>query len=164
MKTIVIDDYLDKDVYDMMYKMYQNTKAGSDVKRTMFDYDPTPQIADLINEFNNKREYDKLAKFIHTAATPPNYHHKVHDEAEFKIMSAIVYIGPEKAPGTTFYIDGKEDTIEWKPNRLMVFCGETNVTWHDYKSDDHMRFTYNYFLIDPTKVENETYKNYIIRL
>ena len=67
MKTIVIDDYLDKDVYDMLYKMYQSTKAGSDVKRTMFDHDPTPQIADLINEFTNKREYDKLAKFIHTA-------------------------------------------------------------------------------------------------
>ena len=49
--------------------MYQSTKAGSDVKRTMFDHDPTPQIADLINEFTNKREYDKLAKFIHTAAT-----------------------------------------------------------------------------------------------
>ena len=59
MKTIVIDDYLDKGLYDMLYKMYQSTKVGDDVKRTMFDHDPTPQIADLINEFTNKREYDK---------------------------------------------------------------------------------------------------------
>lgn len=164
MKTLVIDSYLPHETHYMLYKMYQNTEVESDVKRTMFDYDPTPQIADLINQFDSTREYTKLAKFIHTAATPPNYHHKIHDEAEFKIMSAIVYIGPDKAPGTTFYVDGKEETIEWKPNRLMVFCGETGVTWHDYKSDHNMRFTYNYFLIDPTKVENEAYKNHILRL
>jgi len=164
MERIIIDNYLDKNVYDMLYKMYQDTTTESDVKRTLFDYDPTPEIAELIHLFGYKRKYNDLAKFIHTAATPPNYHHKIHDEAEFKIMSAIVYIGPEKAPGTTFYIDGEEQTVGWKPNRLMVFCGETDVTWHDYKSDDNMRFTYNYFLIDPTKVKNEAYKNHIIRL
>lgn len=102
MERIIIDDYLDKNVYDMLYKMYQSAKTGSDVKRTMFDYDPTPEIAELIYLFSHKRNYDKLAKFIHTAATPPNYHHRIHDEAEFKIMSAIVYIGPEKA--TRHYI------------------------------------------------------------
>ena len=74
--------------------------------------------------------------------------------------------------GTKFYI--KEGTIfeypdrdfytiydhevEWKPNRLMIFCGESGVTWHDYKSDGKMRFTYNYFLVDPTKIKNEVYK------
>lgn len=33
---------------------------------------------------------------------------------------------------------------------------------NDYKSDDNMRFTYNYFLVDPTKIENETYKNHVL--
>ena len=40
----------------MLYKMYQSAKAGSDVKRTMFDYDPTPEIAELIYLFSHKRE------------------------------------------------------------------------------------------------------------
>ena len=46
----------------------------------------------------------------------------------------------------------------------MIFCGETGVTWHDYKSSDETRYTYNYFLVDPTKIENEAYKDHCIRV
>ncbi len=162
MEIIVRDNHLPQKAYDLLYQKYQECKPQKAVHREFFSYDPTPDIGEYINHFNRKRGYRKLGKFIHTAATPPNFHHDKHCEAEFKIMSAIVYIGPEEAPGTTFYIDGKEQTIEWKPNRLMIFCGETDVTWHDYKSADQMRFTYNYFLVDPTKIKNETYKNYVL--
>lgn len=161
-KIIVKDNYLPQQTFSLLYSKYQQSQQQKEVAREFFDYDPTPDIAHYINYFDRKRGYNKLGKFIHTAATPPNFHHPKHYEAEFKIMSAIVYIGPEEAPGTTFYIDGKEETIDWKPNRLMIFCGETDVTWHDYKSGNHTRFTYNYFLVDPTKVKNEAYKNYIL--
>jgi len=161
---IVKDNYLPQQTFSLLYTHYQKVQLKKEVDRKFFSSDPTPDIAEFINYFDKKRGYNKLGKFIHTAATPPNFHHPKHYEAEFKIMSAIVYIGPEEAPGTTFYIDGKEETIEWKPNRLMIFCGETDVTWHDYKSADQIRFTYNYFLVDPTKIENESYKNNIIRM
>jgi len=164
MEIIIRDNYLPQQTFSLLYTHYQKVQLKKEVDRKFFSSDLTPGIAEFINYFGRKRGYRKLGKFIHTAATPPNFHHPKHYEAEFKIMSAIVYIGPEKAPGTTFYINGKEETIEWKPNRLMVFCGETNVTWHDYKSADQMRFTYNYFLVDPTKIQNESYKNNIIRM
>ena len=162
MEIIIRDNYLSQQTFSLLYTHYQKVQLKKEVDRKFFLSDPTPDIAHYINYFNKKRGYNKLGKFIHTAATPPNFHHPKHYEAEFKIMSAIVYIGPEEAPGTTFYIDGKEETIEWKPNRLMIFCGETDVTWHDYKSADQMRFTYNYFLVDPTKIQNPDYKKHVL--
>ena len=160
MKIIIKDDFLHQDTYNSLYKKYMTTEIKDEVQREFFDYDPTPEIAQYINEFDKHRPYEKLGRFIHTAATPSNFHHKKHDEAEFKIMSAIVYIAPKKSYGT-FYLDEKVE-VEWKPNRLMIFCGETNVTWHDYRSHDGMRFTYNYFLVDPTKIKNKEYLNYVI--
>lgn len=162
MEIIIRDNYLPQQTFSLLYTHYQKVQLKKEVDRKFFLSDPTPDIAHYINYFNKKRGYNKLGKFIHTAATPPNFHHPKHYEAEFKIMSAIVYIGPEEAPGTTFYINGKEETIEWKPNRLMIFCGETDVTWHDYKSADQMRFTYNYFLVDPTKIQNPDYKKHVL--
>lgn len=161
MEIIVKDNYLPELTFAMLQRKYNQCTSSNQVQREIFSHDPTPQIAELINHFTKKRGYKKLAKFIHTAATPANFHHKIHDEAEFKIMSAIVYVGPKVSHGTTFYLE-EQFEIEWKPNRLMVFCGETNVTWHDYKSADKMRFTYNYFLVDPTKVLNETYRNNLL--
>jgi hypothetical protein len=160
-QIIVRDNFLSGEVYSMLYGKYKSTVVKEKVERYFFDYDPTPEISQYLNFFTKKRGYNKLAKFIHTAATPPNFYHKMHDEAEFKIMSAIVYIAPETSHGTTFCMD-KRFEIEWKPNRLMIFCGETDVTWHYYKSMDKMRFTYNYFLVDPTKIKNKEYLNYVI--
>jgi len=153
------DNYLPQDTYEMLYGKYMRTQLkDNEVHREFFDYDPTPEIANYINFFNKKRGYKKLAKWIHTAATPSNFQHKVHCDADFKIMSAIVYIAPEESYGTSFYLKEQFD-IEWKPNRLVVFCGEDDVTWHDYKSSDGMRFTYNYFLVDPTKIQRPDWKN-----
>lgn len=164
MEIIVRDNYLPQKTFNLLYHDFLNCQQKNDIQRKFFDYDPTPDIAHLLNHFNEKRGYRKLAKFIHTAATPANFQHPLHDEAEFKIMSAIVYVGPKQSHGTRFKLEDEEFEIEWKPNRLMVFCGKTGVTWHDYKSADQMRFTYNYFLVDPTKIQNEAYKNNTIRM
>ena len=162
MNTIIVkDNYLPPKTFNLLYNKYQECQQKNEIIREFFYQDPTPDIANFINHFDKKRGYRKLGKFIHTAATPPNFDHPKHYEAEFKIMSAIIYVGPEKAPGTTFYLDEKIE-IEWKPNRLMIFCGETDVTWHDYKSSDELRFTYNYFLVDPTQIQNKDYKDKVI--
>ena len=162
MELIVRDNYLPPKTFNLLYSKYQECQQKKEIQRDFFDYDPTPEIGHLINHFHEKRGYRKLAKFIHTAATPPNFQHPLHDEADFKIMSAVVYIGPSHSHGTRFKLADEEFEVEWKPNRLMVFCGKTGVTWHDYKSDGLQRFTYNYFLVDPTKITNETYKNHCI--
>ena len=163
MEIIVKDDYLSPEMFDMLYTKAQELNPIDSMERSFFTEDPTPELAQYINHFTKKRGYRELSKLVHINATPPNFDHPLHDEATFKIMSAIIYLGPEVSHGTTFYMDEQID-IEWKPNRLMIFCGETGVTWHDFKSGDHVRHTYNYFLCDPTQVQNETIKNTLLRL
>ena len=158
----VIDNFLsDKDFKILTGNLFDKN-ADNEVERIFCNYDPTPQVADLLDEFSDHRQYKELKKFIHYAITPPNFKHHMHDEAPFKIMSAIIYLHPEENYGTTLYHQDEVVEVEWKPNRLMVFCGETGVTWHDYKSSS-IRYTYNYFLVDPTQILNEEYKKYVIK-
>ena len=163
MEIIVKDNFLSEKIFNKLvdecafsFKFVSNEK----VHRQFLEEDITPEIGDLFSSFTKHREYDHLRKFIHYAYTPPDFKHDVHYDAEFKIMSAIVYLTPEENYGTTFYLQGEKIEIPWKPNRLMAFCGETDVTWHDYKSSEG-RLTYNYFLVDSTKVQNEEYKKNI---
>jgi len=160
----VIDNYLDKKTFDSFTDELRGIKLEDDeVYRRFFNYDPTPQIGNLIEKFETRRSYGPYKKLIHFAVTPANFIHKEHDEAEFKIMSGIVYLSPEKNIGTTLvdYRTNEKITLDWKPNRLMTFCGLDDITWHYYESTD-IRFTYNYFLVDPDKIENEEWKQYVI--
>lgn len=138
---------------------------SGEIYRPWLDHDPTPEIADTFKDFDRHREFETLHPFIHYAVTPHHFVHKVHDEATFKIMSAILYVAPEYNVGTILHDKFENPTesieVEWEPNTLMVFCGESNVTWHHYESFDQ-RFTYNYFLVDPSKIKDEEYKTYVI--
>ena len=169
MEIIIKDNFLSEKIFNKLINecpfyaedlYYKNNGKSKKVHRQFLEKDITPEIGDLFNTFTKHREYNNLQKFIHYAYTPLDFKHDVHYDAEFKIMSAIVYLTPEENYGTTFYLQGEKIEIPWKPNRLMAFCGETNVTWHDYKSNEG-RLTYNYFLVDSTKVQNEEYKKNI---
>ena len=163
---IVIDDFLDTKTFNQLRDdIVGRQPPKPKVYREWFKEDPTPQIQDLLKEFDLKRECENPKRWIHYAVTPKDFLHPIHDEAPFKIMSAIIYLSPKENIGTTL-IDRtgskpEKLTVEWKPNRLMVFCGITDLTWHYYESMD-TRYTYNYFLVDPTMIENEEYKNYVI--
>lgn len=160
---LIIDDFLPPDEFDKICKMAKCVPAPKEdlVQRHFFTEDPTPQVAELLNYFSEKRGYRSLKKFIHYAVTKGDEVHPIHVDAPFKIMSAVLYLHPEKNLGTRVYKDRDGEPlidVEWKPNRMFVFCGKDNVTWHDYRSTG-TRYTYNYFLIDPTQVENPEYKN-----
>ena len=168
----VYKDFLDKDTFN---KLKDNILNDEDLNKHDFDtgqyrkflnYDPTPQIADKLKDFDKHRSYEELKSFIHYAVTPKNFIHVVHDEAAYKIMSAIIYLSPEVSCGTFLHDKFENPTetieVEWEPNSLMVFCGEKNVTWHHFESKDAHRYTYNYFLVDPTKIKKQEYKKYAI--
>lgn len=168
---ITIDDFLPEQTFEKMREDAMKIQStDNEMTRQLFNYDPTPQIGSILRTFmDNKgvkiRKFDanSLKKFIHFAVTPRDFVHKKHIEAEFKIMSAVLYLGPETNIGTRLYetVDSEEYIeVEWKPNRLVVFCGHDN-TWHDFASTD-TRYTYNYFLVDSTVVQNEDYKNNLI--
>lgn len=167
---ICIDDYLPEMKFSELRNKAMSVEYFEDkVSREIFKYDPTPQLEFLLEIFNQredipKREYRELKKFIHFAVTPANFIHKMHIEAPFKIMSAVLYLGPDENRGTRLYKtpDGEPFEIEWKPNRLFVFCGYDH-TFHDYLSTS-VRYTYNYFLVDKPTVENPEYKENLLDL
>lgn len=169
---ISIDNFLPQEQFEKLREGALDVDVMEDkVSRQLFNYDPTPTIEKLIRTFLKAKEtmgvdvrsYSELKKFIHYAITPPNFEHQMHIEAPFKIMSAVLYLGPEKNIGTRLYKtpdDKNPVEVEWKPNRLFVFCGYDH-TWHDYASTE-TRYTYNYFLVDPNVVENREYKDNLI--
>jgi hypothetical protein len=160
---IVIDDFMPEYMIQYHLKKAQEVDSGDLVGRKILDYDPMPRVADLLEKFSIRRQYNELGKFIHYASTKDNIVHPMHTDAAFKIMSAVLYLGPEHNYGTRLYENPDSPCVkevEWKPNRLFVFCG-TNYTWHDYRSTD-TRYTLNYFLVDPTIIENPQYKQGII--
>ena len=167
---LYIDNYLpEKEFTWLRNKAMGMGKPTRKVLREILKYDFTPQIELLFKIFQQredipKREYTDLKKFIHFAATPEDFIHPMHIEAPFKIMSAVLYLGPEENRGTRLYEDPETEPfeIEWKPNRLFVFCGHDN-TFHDYLSST-ARYTYNYFLVDKPIVENPEYKGNLIDL
>jgi hypothetical protein len=164
-ESIVIDDFLPEDRFNELCKMARCVPMGENlVTRHFLKEDPTPEMAELMNYFAEKRGYNKLGKFIHYAITQGDEVHPMHVEAPFKIMSAVLYLHPEENLGTRAFAtqDGEPIIdVEWKPNRLFVFCGKDNITWHDYRSTGR-RYTYNYFMVDPTMIENPEYRSKVI--
>ena len=157
-----IDNYLPKEMFNFLRNDAMMYGEDGDVNRVMFDHDPIPLAAGLLSEFTTHRPVGNMGKFIHYAVTKADFLHDRHYDADFKIMSAVLYLGPEKNGGTVLY-DGDEAVIEveWKPNKLFVFCVMDNLTWHHYYSEA-TRYTLNYFLVDMDKVENDEYRQKII--
>lgn len=160
------DNFLPEDQYNSLLDQCKSLFKDStkDVDRYILDHDPTPQIKNYMNYFNEKRGYYNLAKFIHLTSTKANFVHPMHVDSEFKIMSAVLYLG-EDNNGTRIYAEKDGEVVaevDWKPNRLFVFCGKNDVTWHDYTSKGQ-RFTYNYFVVDPSKIENPEYKSGLVK-
>lgn len=157
-----IKNYLPQAKFEVLRNHAMQFGEDGDVNRIMFDHDPMPQTANLLSQFEHHRPLGNMGKFIHYAVTRKDFVHDVHYDADFKIMSAVLYLGPEKNGGTILY-DGTKPVSEvvWEPNKLFVFCGEDDITWHEYYSID-TRYTLNYFLVDMDKIENEEYRQKII--
>lgn len=153
---------LTDDIVNDRFMQYHDFDTG--IYRKWLDEDITPQIAEKLNEFDKHRDFEELKTWIHYAVTPKDFVHKVHDEATYKVMSAIIYLSPEVSTGTFLHDKFENPTetveVEWAPNTMMVFCGESNVTWHHFVSKFAHRYTYNYFLVDPTKMKKPEYKKY----
>lgn len=160
---LYIDNVLSPDQLAYYYDQAKQVGVDQGVGRKILTSDPIPETAALIDHFEIHRPYKQLGKLIHYAATAANLTHAMHVDAPFKIMTAVLYLGPDDNYGTRLYDQPDQPPVlevEWKPNRLFVFCG-TDYTWHDYRSKD-TRYTLNYFLVDPTVIENAEYKRGVL--
>jgi hypothetical protein len=105
----------------------------------------------ITTNFPNHRQFKEYISFPSFHILPPNTPWQaIHDEAEDKTVSIVVYLCPAVSIGTTLYKSNNRDSefkeVPWRPNTGMLFCGEEGVTWHDFCSKENPRVTLNFFL------------------
>lgn len=106
-------------------------------------------VPGYFNQFEQKRPYTELGKLIQLVKTCEETTYPIHDDAPHKIFALLIYIAPHENVGTQIYDADKKlvKQIEWKPNRCVMFCPLSDVTWHGYGSSTD-RFTLMYNLVD----------------
>ena len=100
--------------------------------------------------FPEHRKYETWEMQFEIQTTEPHTEYPIHDEAARKVLSCIHYIAPEENVGTEIYDKDKNyvKTVEWKPNRALIFAAQDGVTWHSYQNNtDLPRTTANTFFI-----------------
>lgn len=160
----IVDDYLPKQEFEYHCWKAQQIEMKDDVNREFLNYNPMPEATWFLPEFSFHRSYDETKVFAHYAATKAGFHHPRHVDSQFKIMSAVLYLAPEYNHGTDLFetSDGPMmGACTWKPNRLFVFAGRYDHTWHDYRATTN-RYTLNWFLVDPQIIQNEEYKKVLV--
>lgn len=172
-RYVVIDNYYPQDVYEAIrddyleniglywgdprrgHKLLQTATADDGTMYGIGEWQEIVKDHLYINEdflkehFTDYRSYEFLDYKIDMNLAKPNHKQKIHCEAGFKVLSAVCYIAPEESIGTHLYNLDKSyhSTIEWKPNRCLIFPGISDVTWHSFDCpSDSWRVTQNTFL------------------
>jgi len=163
---IIIDDFLPQDEFVRLTNHCKRSierlperihySYNEQVQQWYLNYDPIAHhnMSQYL-EFFDHRKYSKLRTLVNYVNIKANFENPVHTEEPFKILSSILYLGPESNNGTE---------IEWKQNRMLIFAGQGDVTWRDYTSSDTDRYTFNHYLVDPKEIENELYKTLHFRI
>ena len=171
---IIIDDFLPEEEFIRLSNHCQRSfknlpekihyAHGEQVQRWHLNYDPIAHH-DMTQylKFFNHREYSKLRSIVHYVNTKANFTHPMHTDAPYKILSSILYLSPEVNNGTNLFKSergfyNEMVAVKWKPNRMLIFAGQDNVTWHDYTSNEVDRYTFNHYLVEPSAITNESYK------
>ena len=173
---LIVDDFLSPTEWDALaqlaseqLKIFEkyggNTPRGKYIK--FFDYDLFPNSNKFIDLLPKSRTHGPLKKINHIAIQPPGNDYGIHIDNRSRINTTILYFGPEKSDGTILhknkspmvhdhgqpeYSSEYTKPVEWKQNRLFVHNSIDGVTWHNYKSADDIRITFQSFLVDPTLI------------
>lgn len=139
------------------YIIIDNYMPEGDFQDLLAEKDPfimqihSPITPDFIEKFfPQHRKYDTWELKCEIQTSEPFSEYPIHDEAARKVVSCIHYLSPEENVGTEIYDKDKNyvTTVEWKPNRALIFAGMDGITWHSYKNDTSLpRTTANTFFI-----------------
>ena len=96
---------------------------------------------DFLN-YGNKTIPDILYPYVEVRIIPPGFDYRIHPDAEYKVMTTVLYVAPEDANGTEVYTSYDKKSfvgeIEWKQNRGLCFVSQSNPkfqeTLHGYKN------------------------------
>lgn len=102
----------------------------------------------LLKHFSNHRNYTSLYNFYDISICLGDFSYRIHDEAPWKVLSAVTYIAPKESTGTLLYNNNKEyvTTAKWAENKTLIFAPIDNVTWHSFESRGTYRITVNHWL------------------
>ena len=164
---LVVDDFLPTDQFEELKNASYNIQGEDDgnTVREFINHDPL-NIEHMLERFSNAKPYTgELNRLIHFSVIKKSFMHEMHVDADFKIMTAILYLGPEESMGTRIFDKDKNyvKEIDWKQNRLVVFCSNDDTS-HDFGSYESGRHTLNYFLIDSdVRVTKDSARRNIIK-
>lgn len=165
---VVYDDYFDSELFQNMKRelaLYlKNNVPRINTLTKIEDFTKLPETKKCIDSakidestiklFPEYRKYETLTVRPQVLICYGTYEHRIHDEVESKVLSAVTYITATSGHGTRLYDKDKNfvKEVEWKENRMMIFTGVTGKTWHDYYSEpNNIRITMNIFLERYTK-------------
>lgn len=159
---IIIDDYYEPHIFETILsegKKFLAKNVDKTTRKQEFQNPDNRILKDCINSrlldesffhvLPNHRPYNHLSPYweINFLRGPLSY--PIHDEAPRKVLSCVVYVGPEENAGTRLFDKDKNfvKEVEWKPNRAFIFAAIDGVTWHDYTCPKgSLRITINQFL------------------
>ena len=159
---IVIDDYYEPAVFETIRqksKKFLSQHVTANTRKQEFPFANDPELQESIESrpidtsyfdiLTNHRRYKTLDLFWEVNFLLGPYSYPIHDESGRKVLSNVVYVDPHENEGTRLYTSDKiyAKTVEWKPNRALIFAAIDGVTWHDYTCPKgKARITINQFL------------------
>lgn len=76
--------------------------------------------------------------------SPPGFREEVHIDNFSKLLTAVIFLSPDKNYGTFLHESNKDKNpkeIEWEVNRCAIMGNKYNKSWHSYGSHkDKYRF------------------------
>ena len=115
-------------------------------KRWHSHLNDSDELKEIYKKLNHKVDIEKTNLISGFQCHQKNYKYHIHDESETKMLSVVVYIGPEENNGTQLYTSKDQDydaptkVIEWKPNRAFIFSGKKGLTWHAYSANNKVNY------------------------
>lgn len=162
---IVIDDYYETHIFEEILnegKKFLAKNVDKATRKQEFQNPDNSILKECINSrlldesyfdvLTDHRPYSCLNPYWELNFLRGPFSYPIHDESPRKVLSCVVYVGPEQNAGTSLYDKDKNFVKEvvWKPNRALVFAAQDGVTWHDYTCPrGSLRITINQFLERP---------------
>lgn len=159
---VILDNHYDEQLFNRAQKeLLDYVKSGIALDRMNYINDLTdfpetarciaskPITREWLSSFAEHRPYASLSVRNQIIICIGESSFDIHYENERKVLSAVTYFWSNKGTGTVLYDTDKNYVSEvgWKPNRMLIFCGKDDVTWHSYYSKSgSIRITVNTFL------------------
>lgn len=105
---------------------------------------------DDLKHFSYHRPFENLELITNINICFDDMNYPIHDDVSYKILTNVIFVGPNVSHGTVLYDKDKNyiKEIDWVPNTSLIFPPKDSVTWHSYKSlSNSYRITINQFLV-----------------